>query len=63
VYFAWGVMLEIIADPEARNIDVYDSAGRYERVEATVEMYSPPVIPDLRLPLRAMFEKLDIPAE
>jgi Uma2 family endonuclease len=61
VYFAWGVTLELIADPETRTVDVYDSEGRYERIEATVELYSPAIIPDLRLPLRAMFAELEIP--
>jgi Uma2 family endonuclease len=59
VYFAWGISLEMIADPDERYVDVYDSAGRYERVDASVEIYSPAIIPGLVLPLRAMFAKLD----
>jgi Putative restriction endonuclease len=60
-YFAWGVILELTADPEARFVDVYDNAGNYERVDGSVETYAPTMVPDLRLPLRAMFAKLDIP--
>jgi hypothetical protein len=48
-------------DPEARFVDVYDDAGKYERVDGSVETYSPTMISNLRLPLRAMFAKLDIP--
>jgi Uma2 family endonuclease len=58
-YLAWGVSLVLIADPDARYVDVYDGAGAYERVDASVETYSPAIIPDLVLPLRAMFAKLD----
>jgi Uma2 family endonuclease len=58
-YLAWGVSLVLIADPDARYVDVYDCAGAYERVDASVETYSPAIIPDLVLPLRAMFAKLD----
>jgi len=36
VYLAWGVTLELIADPDARIVDVYDSAGRFERISADV---------------------------
>ncbi len=61
VYFAWGVTLELIADPDARVVDVYDSAGGFERIVADVETYTPAIIPDLRLPLRAIFAKMDIP--
>jgi Uma2 family endonuclease len=61
VYFAWGFILELIADPEERFVDVYDSKDHFERIEATVELYSPAIMPDLRLPLRAMFAKMDIP--
>jgi Uma2 family endonuclease len=61
VYFAWGVLLEIIADPETRRVEFYDAGGGCERVDATVEAYSPAAFPDLRLPLRAMFAKLEIP--
>jgi Uma2 family endonuclease len=61
VYFAWGVMLELIADPEARTLDVYDAEGRHERVEASCELYAPAAFPDLRLPLREMYAKLDMP--
>jgi Uma2 family endonuclease len=35
VYFAWGVTLELIADPDARIVDVYDSNGGFERVDAS----------------------------
>ena len=59
VYFAWGVTLELIADPDGRYVDVHDSTGRYERVDASVETYSAAAIPDLVLPLRAMFAELD----
>ena len=62
-YLAWGVSLVLIADPDARYVDVFDSAGNYERVDASVEMYSPAIIPDLPLPLRAMFAELNIPEE
>jgi Uma2 family endonuclease len=61
VYFAWGVVLELIADPEKRMLDVYDRDGRHERVDATLETYSPAIFPDLALPLRAMFAELDLP--
>jgi Uma2 family endonuclease len=61
VYFAWGVMLELIADPDERTVEVYDIEGGFERLDASVETYSPAIIPDLRLPLRAMFAKLDVP--
>jgi Uma2 family endonuclease len=62
VYFAWGVTLELIADPETRIVEVYDIEGRFERIDAaTVEMYSPATIPDLVLPLRAIFAEMDIP--
>jgi Uma2 family endonuclease len=60
-YLAWGVSLVLIADPAARYVDVYDGAGGYERVDASVETYSPAIIPDLPLPLRAIFAELDIP--
>jgi Uma2 family endonuclease len=60
-YLTWGVSLVIIADPNARCVDVYDSAGRYDRLDASVETYVPEVIPDLVLPLRAIFAELDIP--
>jgi Uma2 family endonuclease len=60
-YLTWGVSLVLIADPEARHVDVYDLDGRYERVEASVEMYSPAIIPELPLPLRAIFADLDTP--
>ncbi len=63
VYFAWGVILELIADPDTRTVDVHDREGRFERIDAAVEMYSPAIIPDLRLPLRAMFAKMDIPED
>ena len=59
VYFAWGVRLELIADPDSRYVDVYDADGRHERVDASLETYSPAIIPDLVLPLRAMFAELD----
>ncbi len=59
VYFAWGVTLELIGDPDGRYVDVYDSTGRYERVDALIETYSPAIIPDLVLPLRAMFAEMD----
>jgi Uma2 family endonuclease len=59
VYFAWGVTLELIADPDGRYMDVHDIDGRYERVDASVETYSPAIIPDLVLPLRAMFDEMD----
>ena len=61
MYFAWGVTLEIIADPDERIVHVYDEAGRYERIEASVETYAPAIVPDLLLPLGAMFAKLNIP--
>jgi Uma2 family endonuclease len=61
VYFAWGVLLELIADPETRTLDVYDRTGRHERVDATLETYSPAIFPDLDLPLRAIFAELDFP--
>jgi Uma2 family endonuclease len=61
VYFAWGVILELIADPDGRFVDVFDRDGRYERVDSSVESYSPPIIPSLILPLRAMFAELVIP--
>ena len=60
VYFKWGVTLELIANPETRTIDVYDCDGRFERVGA-VENYAPRIIPDLALPLRTLFETMDIP--
>jgi hypothetical protein len=63
VYFAWGVMLELIADPDGRFVDAFDSEGRYERVDASIEAYPPAMIPSLILPLRAMFAELDIPEE
>ena len=59
-YLTWGVSLVLIADPDARYVDVFDSAGTYERIDASVESYSPAIIPDLVLPLRAMFAKLDL---
>jgi Uma2 family endonuclease len=62
-YLAWGVSLVLIADPEARYMDVYDIDGRYERVDGSVEMYSPAIFPELPLPLRALFAKLDFPEE
>jgi hypothetical protein len=40
-------------------VDVHDIDGRYERVDASVETYSPAIIPDLVLPLRAMFDEMD----
>jgi Uma2 family endonuclease len=58
-YLAWGVSLELIADPDGRYVDVYDRAGRYERIDGSVETYSPAIIPDLALPLRAIFAELD----
>jgi Uma2 family endonuclease len=62
VYFAWGVTLELIADPETRIVEVYDIEGRFERIDAaTVELYSPAIIPDLVLHLRAIFAEMDIP--
>jgi len=61
VYFAWGVLLELIADPETRMLDVYDRDGRHERVDATRETFSPAIVPDLELALRAMFAELDLP--
>jgi Uma2 family endonuclease len=61
VYFAWGVRLEIIADPQTRSIEIYDAGGGCERVNANLETCSPAAFPDLRLPLRAMFAKLEIP--
>jgi hypothetical protein len=39
---------------------VCDIDGRYERVDAPVETYLPAIIPDLSLPLRAMFAELDL---
>jgi Uma2 family endonuclease len=60
-HLAWGVSLVLIADPAARYVDVYDRAGAYERVDASVETYTPAIIPDLPLPLRAIFAELDIP--
>jgi Uma2 family endonuclease len=62
-YLAWGVSLVLIADPDARYVDVFDDTGTYARVDASVEAYSPAAIPDLTLPLRAMFEELDLPEE
>jgi Uma2 family endonuclease len=59
VYFAWGVTLELIADPDGRCVGVYDNLGRHEHVHASVETYSPAIVPDLVLPLRAMFAELD----
>ncbi len=35
-YLAWGVSQVLIADPNERYVDVFDSAGTYERVAATV---------------------------
>ncbi len=65
VYFAWGVMLQLIADPEERTLHVYDSDGNYERIDVEREsralLYAPKIIPDLRMPLRAIFAKMDIP--
>jgi Uma2 family endonuclease len=61
VYFAWGVALELIADPETRTLEVFDRDGRHERVDATLETYSPAIFPDLQLPLRTMFAELDLP--
>jgi Uma2 family endonuclease len=52
---------DVDAKRRARSIEVYDADGRYERVDATVETYAPASVPDLRLPLRAMFAKLDVP--
>jgi Uma2 family endonuclease len=43
VYFAWGVLPELIADPKTRILDVYDRDGRHERVDATLETYSPAI--------------------
>ncbi len=60
VYFKWGVILELIANPEARTVDAYDCNGRFERV-AAVESYAPKIIPDLVLPLRTMFDKMHVP--
>ena len=61
VYFSWGITLEIIADPEARTVDFYDSPEHFERVDATVENYTPSSIPSLTLALRAIFAEMDIP--
>jgi Uma2 family endonuclease len=63
VYFAWGVLLELIADPEARTLDVYDRTGFHERIGADREAYSPAIIPNLALPVRATFAEIDIPDE
>ena len=61
VYFAWGVTLEIIVDPEARTVDFYDSVEHFERIDAAVEAYTPASVPSLTLALRAIFAELDIP--
>ena len=60
VYFAWGVNLELIADPDGSWVEVYDRDGRYERVDASVETYSPAIVPGLALPLRAMFAEMGV---
>jgi Uma2 family endonuclease len=63
VYFAWGITLEVIADPQTRTVDFYDSAEHFERVDASVETYSPAVVRSLAFPLRAIFAELDIPEQ
>ncbi len=61
VYPARGVTLEIIAGPDTRTVEFYDSAGGYERVAASVESYSPVSIPTLTLPLHAIFAEMELP--
>ena len=55
--------LELIADPETRTLDVYDRTGFHERVGADRATYSPEIIPNLALPVRAMFAEIDLPDE
>jgi len=63
VYFAWGVLLEFIADPRTRTLDVYDRNGLHEHIGAEHETYSAAIVPDLALPVKALFAEIDIPDE
>jgi Uma2 family endonuclease len=60
VYFAWGVTLLLIVDPESRSMEAYD-IERYHGTIGAVDTYSPEIFPDLHLPLRALFAEMDIP--
>jgi Uma2 family endonuclease len=59
-YLAWGVSLVLIVNYETRSTEAYDSEGGYGTIGA-VEDYSPMMFPDLRLPMRTLFAKLDVP--
>jgi Uma2 family endonuclease len=58
VYLACGVQLLLIVDPEKRTVQAFDRDGHHQTIGA-VDAYVPPSFPDLSLPLRAMFGKLD----
>jgi Uma2 family endonuclease len=63
VYFAWGVLVELIADPQKRTLDVYEHNGLHECIGAEQETYTPATVPDLALPVKAMFAEMEIPDE
>jgi Uma2 family endonuclease len=59
-FLAWGVTLDIVANPQTRTVEFYDAAGGYERVDDQVAVYAHPAFPDLHFPIQAIFAKLDI---
>jgi Uma2 family endonuclease len=61
VYRAWGVDLIFIVDPGKRRVDVYERSGDVWSCDADAETLTPQSFPDLHLPVRAMFRKLEIP--
>jgi Uma2 family endonuclease len=58
VYLSCGVQLVLIVDPEERSVEVFVRDGSHGTIGA-VDAYVPPCFPDLVLPLRAMFDRLD----
>jgi Uma2 family endonuclease len=63
VYRAWGVDLILIVDPAARRVEVYERSGDVWSCGADEEMLTPQTFPDLHLPVRAIFGKVEIPSE
>jgi Uma2 family endonuclease len=68
VYFAWGVSLEIIADPDAGIVEVYDGEHSFQLFDVsatkTLRIVGAGGLPGtLSLPLAEMFAEMDIPDE
>jgi len=59
-FLAWGVTLDVIANPQTRTVEFFDADGGYDKVDDRAAIYTHPTFSDLHFPVQAIFAKLDI---